>query len=343
MNRSIAYFLSLLLLLSSCASVSRQQVVFDVLRPAAYTLPTWADSIIVVEAVENPQMSDVTIDATNQLARGLAESGQARMPYTICKAVANEIAKSGYMKVVQHMPHVAQDVFADTVNKLLSGSQNTIVLALTKLNSNSTVGISRVEDEDGDMVDCATLVCATASQFTLVAQGGVSQPLEERNDTLLFVSCGSSLSTIVKGLPQITDRYTEQGQDVGQKTADMLIPVWTRVRRNIYTTNNKNMAAAATWVSKNNWDEARNLWTDTYMNSQTIENRIFSALNIALSYEREDLPEEAALWCSKALDMLETANADTKKEMTSVGKHAQSMFTYLLRRTEQKSLLDKQM
>ena len=52
-NRALLYVLSLVILLltTRCASVSYKSVTFDVLQPADYTLPTWTDTIMVVDNV----------------------------------------------------------------------------------------------------------------------------------------------------------------------------------------------------------------------------------------------------------------------------------------------------
>ncbi len=187
------------------------------------------------------------------------------------------------------------------------------------------------------------MTCVTDSRFCLMASSTAKEPLDMRHDTLIFTSCGDYLEEIVNGLPQIHAQYEERAEDVGNKTAEMFIPSWARVRRIIYTTTDKEFTSASTWVKSGDWDEARNLWIEAYTSTSKKATRIHAALNIALSYEREDDTVQASMWCSKALDDIETLSSREAENLAQEKNMANQMFKYLMERTEQKADLDKQM
>jgi hypothetical protein len=214
---------------------------------------------------------------------------------------------------------------------------------LQDLESSATIGVQDSHDEDGDAQKCASLICATSSTFSLVTSPSQSFPLSTRHDTLVYEACKPTLREVVANLPQISFRYRDLADNVGVRTADMLIPVWQRVYRRIYVTTDPRSTAASSWVDKNKWQEARNLWVDIYMNDKSAPERVRAALNVALSYEREDDSQQAALWCSKALDLIEAASPDVMKSLASEQRHANAMFNYLVERMNQQATLDKQM
>lgn len=333
------------LALASCASVSYKTVGFDVLRPAEYTLPSWTDTLILVDNVAKPVCTDSSLPADyksygqdfNRFGHTMADCAFRSMLY--------EFKKSGYMGI--RLLGNPLKLNAYRIDSLLIGHPGSVILSLDKMESKSVMRFAgEQENMDGQIETCVDIVTDMHTRMSLITSPQSRVELTERTDTLRFQSCGTTNYDIARGFPQVMTRYQRQGNHLGYLYVDALLPTWERVYRSFFVTNNKDMSAAAEWVEKNDWEEAKNLWFRAYEESgkagKTAES-VRAAINMAVANEREDNPVEASLWCSRALDAIDAADAKTQEKLVTEKKRAESMFAYLMIRIEEKKDLDKQM
>ena len=330
-------------MLTGCASVNYETAPYDVLRPAIVTLPQWVDTIVMA-TMTTPQYAEESIDHNASTVAALAAASQKQMPRKLCRAVAEELNESGYLAATTEIIDLTEtSVRAARIDSVLRGHPGRIILALDQLIVNSGLSLSEHEDEESETKEtCVTLTCATTSHFSLLSSTTTSNPLDTRNDTLFFMACGGGVTTMVSKLPNVSQKYEEVAAETGRLTADMLIPTWEKVRRYVYVTNTKSMMSAASWVEQDNWEEARKFWNETILTSKKETDKVRACLNMAVSYEREDDIASAALWCSKALDRLESIDVQ-KSKLKSEYRMAKNMFNYLMERADEKEILDKQM
>lgn len=329
--------------LTGCATVSYKTVGFDVLRPADYTMPSWADTVLLANGVATPVCNDSTIPAGDA---GFAKNmwvytrGLVTAMFDEMKTNFNE---SGYISL-RYIDR-PQTITPQLVDSLLKGHPHTVILALDKLECNSSLRVSgSVIDEDNNSVEgCLDIVARTSSRLTLIASPYSRMSLSPRADTLIFSSCGATTAEVVRGFPILSIRYKEQGRETGKQYAGSLLPTWQRVYRSLYVTNSQEMNSAATWVEQNEWQEAKNLWASIYDGKKKTPEKVRAAINLATAAEREDDPVEASMWCSKALDLIEKADAKTAAKLKQEKSRAENMFSYLLTREKEKKQLDKQM
>lgn len=365
-NRALLYVLSLVILLltTRCASVSYKSVTFDVLQPADYTLPTWTDTIMVVDNVVNGLCIDSTLSPNDKRLMDIASYGQGVIPERLVANVSAYIDKSGYVAahecsrlrssseiikgILKYGEEGWQRIIAKRplsnhdVDSILMGRQHSVILSLDSVVSESYITSIQEANHDGETQICAFIEMATTTHFTLVTPLHQRIPLETRKDTLRFESCGANYYEVGTNFPPFRDRYIEQCSYIAKLYASSLIPTWDRVQRAVYVTNNNLMLSAATWLDANNWDEAKALWTNVWVDADE-PNKLRAALNLALAAEREDDAVQAALWCSRALDTFEAMPAKQQDKLKREKQKADDMFAYFIRRQHDKEVLDKQM
>lgn len=347
--------------LAGCASVGYKSVAFDVLRPAGYTLPAWADTILIFDGVAAPVVTDSSVppESMSLAVRGRAEA----LAQSICGHMAKTFNSSGYMAARFVNPaslegyvadaeklgleeadrlHARHAITASEADSLLRGHHSYIILSLCRLNSSATIK-AEAADVGGQSQVCADITCATTTQLVLVTAAGLQAPLDLRQDTLLFSVCDVNPAAVAGRLPQLRQRYEEQAEYVGGCLANAFIPAWQRVVRSLYVSSESDMMSAAAWVDEGRWDEAQNLWGRIVAQSSNVTERVRAALNLALSYERADYPDTASLWCSKALDLIESADGGKAQKLQPEKEKASHMFSYLIERQRQKEELDAQM
>ncbi len=331
------------LLLSGCATVSYKTVGFDVLRPADYTLPAWTDTIVMVDNVKKAECTDSTFPPNN-LHIQVNQENYARVAIShIMRTMKVDFRNSGYMSL-RYIERRLYPLTKERIDSLLQGHPSTAILAVDNYECKSVLRTAgdRLTD-DNEIEGCIDMVTENKSRISLITSPYNKIELTPRTDTLIFESCGSTTIDVVNGFPSISTRYQLMGNHVGDQYADALLPTWQRVYRSIYVTNNKDMAAAASWVGQGEWEEAKNLWYRVYDSDSKVADKVRAAINLALAYEREDTPVEGSMWASKALDAIESADAKHADALKIEKQRAENMFSYFMTRIKEKNALDKQM
>lgn len=330
------------LALNGCATVSYKTVGFDVLRPADYTMPTWADTVLMVDNVTTPVCNDSTVPPGNANFLSNQEAYMRSVGISMFGEMKSNFDQSGYMHL-RYLTH-HQALTTQAIDSLLKGHPHTVILSLDALATTSALRTSGKQiTEDDEILGCLDIVTQTRTRLTLIASPYSRIALTPRTDTLTFSSCGATTAEVVRGFPSLANRYKEQGRETGERYAESLLPTWQRVYRGLYVTNSSEMTSAAAWVDQDEWQEAKNLWISVYEGKSKTAEKVRAALNMATAVEREDDPVEASMWTSKALDLIEKADAKTAAKLKQEKSRAERMFSYLLSREKEKKELDKQM
>lgn len=355
----------LALFASGCASVGYKSVVFDVLEPAACTLPEWVDTVIVKDNVMDGLLVDSTLPPNDPKLKDIADYPYTYMSSVAAQQLVKSLNSTGYVVAVNgHRQYSSQEV-ADGMSKygyegwvamikkrelldsdvdsILAGRPSSVILSLDKMNSCTTLRTAERE-VDGESMLCATIIAATSARLTLVAGPNARMTATWRQDTLLFDVCGYTPHDVALQMPTIHKRYEEQARNTGAQLANEMVPAWRRVYRSIYVTNNRPMMAAGEWVDLNDWEKAKDLWQSVYQDAKSKPaERMRAAINYALALEREDDAVEAAMWVSRALDIYEALAPKDRNKLADECLRAKAMFGYLIERQHRKAELDKQM
>lgn len=327
-------------MLTACSSVGYKAISFEVLRPANYTLPAWTDTVIVADGVLCPVATDSTVPANmmDSITAGRAE----KLCQQVCQAMMTSINNSKFLKAKMWFPQNGKrGLSTSDINTMLKGTSHTIILSLSELSSSANIKAYAADEGEGTMM-CGMITASTATRMEIVTSPTSRYPLDMRNDTIIFTACDYTPTLVAEKLPSVSRRYINQGVYVGEKNADAFIPVWQTVYRSIYVSSESDMLAAASWIEKDSWNEAINLWNRVATDAKHTADKVRAMLNLALAYERADDPTLAAIWCSRALDTIDAMGSKAKK-LDDEKERATSMFAYLMERQQQKNALDAQM
>lgn len=111
----------------------------------------------------------------------------------------------------------------------------------------------------------------------------------------------------------------EASDFAGMVPVKHLLPYWTTAERYLFTGGSVNMRDAAVFVRENNWEQAIELWKQTYGKKKKGKQKMYAACNVALGYEMMDSISTAEEWALKAQEVAyEVDKIEEKKERPEV-------------------------
>ena len=99
---------------------------------------------------------------------------------------------------------------------------------------------------------------------------------------------------VVNNMPSIPDNKLIV-EETDEKKKD-----WKTSSRYLFTSGSVNMRDAAVYVRENNWQQAIELWKQTYEKKKKGKQKMYAAYNVALGYEMQDSIQAAEEWALKA-------------------------------------------
>ncbi len=103
----------------------------------------------------------------------------------------------------------------------------------------------------------------------------------------------------------------------GQSSARKLGPYWTDTQRMLYSGPGNTMRKAARMAMKDQWVEAASIWNKlSKEDNKTLAAR--ASYNIALTYERDDLLDQAGLWATYADSLVNDNNMDIYSKLLMI-------------------------
>lgn len=325
-------------LLAGCASVSLQSVYFDQLQPATATIPAGADTLYIVSTDDRARISDSTVQATDPALAEIMWTQEVLAYSRLADPLAKLLNEGKYIGARRLVGKYGQTPAArlDSLRRLY-GHAPMLLIGRQEAQSWFDIDRSHAPDEV-----CVAMPCVSAVELTLLVDGRANS-LPTRRDTLIFTTCQPSLALAAKHLPQPRDKYREMWSNVADHIESTLVPWWQRTRRDLFVSTNYDSQEAALKAQADNWHAARDDWQRIYATSQSPAERARAAINVAVSFEREDNANDAALWASMALDVIEAADQKTQQHLDEETTQAQGIFRASLRRQDQLILLNSQM
>ncbi len=306
--RQLHPFLLILLMAATLASCSTtyQLRQIDILRPAAYTLPSDARSVVLVNNTL-PYRSATTHRIVMLPEYATIDSLYLdRMPVVIMESLKKELINRGYFDRVEidtisiKDPQSKRMAAADqnTINNMAIRYGTYAVLLLDDFSYETLLQID--QPEYGWYFATLTADSKTLWRFSAIG-GNTIGTFEVQKDTLYWSGEGNSPQLSTANIPNHLSVLYELGKYAGSRFANQITPYWESKSRVIFTSGNGYFMNAADWASKNNWDEASKLWNYIYQNGKTIE-KARAASNIALAMEMEGRIDEAAIWCALSIN-----------------------------------------
>ena len=142
------------------------------------------------------------------------------------------------------------------------------------------------------------------------------QPLEklkmakfEVQDTIFWERSGVTLQETYEKLPLIKEALIGGAIENGQNFAEYISPGWKPEERSYFLTNNDNADKAISYLKKNEWIEAENIWK-AYATSTSATFRSKIEYNLALAAEMNGNLDEAIEWAKKSLKSAHSGAAE---------------------------------
>ncbi len=157
-------------------------------------------------------------------------------------------------------------------------------------------------------------------------------------DTIFWSGVGVDINHSVSSFPAIQSAILELGEYMGVSFADKIVPYWEPVNRRLYKSGNPYFVSAAEWLGKNNRYEAEKLWGYIYEKG-TDKNKCRAANNIAVSMEVRGELQKAMEWAYKSYLVCEASGSLTNGEDKRVAKQ---LYMDLVQRYRDEKKLEKQ-
>lgn len=328
------YKLSIIVLaaaMQACASVSYTAYTFERLRPADYVLPQNCDTIVIMNSLPSATARDLSGNTSAEV-----KSCMRNLPDIGNVFFAREVNNSKFVHIAIEGKTFEYKILPTKIDSICRARSAQAVISLRDY-SVDTQSVYSVDRDDIVRLDNQIIITA---QYAFMLPDGRWRDFELRVDTVGWIVRGASEQDAYRRLPPQKNMYYSAAQRAGENFAEQIVPAWETCSRYIYSSRNRLMTDAAEWVRREQWDNARDLWQEVYLTGSALD-RARAAVDLALYYERQDNVGTASIWCSKALDLIQSGQCP--KLETRVVNTAEALFVELMERQDEIVLLDKQM
>ncbi|WP_430812195.1 MULTISPECIES: DUF6340 family protein [unclassified Carboxylicivirga] len=304
-------FLTITLLIFVFMSCKTYDVMhFEVLRPAAYSVPPQIKTLVIVDNAypfnpddahiahvvgEEVRLDTVRVDSFAAVIAGNLQQELLRRRFfdtVYIDTVSYNTADQG------------QSLRALTPAQIIdigTRHQADAVLSLAAASYGTDIKVEDMSVEYYAMMDVAGTVywrLWDAYSATVLHQ-------ELQRDTLYWDGIGASIDASVMYFPSLKEATIELGSFLGATYADKLTPYWEPVERKVYTNGNPHFVSAIEWLNKDNRYEAEKMWGYVYAHGNSRE-KGKAAYNIAVSMELRGDLEQAVQWAYKSYEAFRT-------------------------------------
>ena len=339
----IVPYLFLAMLMVACSTPYQVRQI-DVLRPAAYTLPSNVKNIVLVDNTLPYRNKGVHTVEVGGRVSSIDSFYNDRMPAILLQGLQQELLNRGFFA----------NVFIDTLSQKQPWIHRSNSLSQKQIDE---VGLRYGADAVLSLDDYAYATSLQVTQpefnwyFSLLsanmkslwrfaALGNPNQgTFEVQKDTLFWSGEGLTPDLSVQDFPDYGTILSSLADFAGYNFANQITPYWEPVSRVFFADGNEFFINAAAWTQKDNWDEAIKIWGYIFQNGKPIE-KARAATNLSYALEMKGEIDEAAIWCAKGLAIYDTLRGkNIEKEKAQVGV----FFKELLKRQQDIARLKKQM
>ncbi len=337
------YVLSLLvtLLLFSCKSY--EEMHYEVLRPAGYSVPPTITSVVLVDNAYPFNPNDAHI------AHVLGD--EVKLDTVRVDTFASVILSQ--LKMELDLRQFFDTVYIDTLkyNTVSAGKQfrqltpSQIIEICEKHDADALLSLAGVEYGTSIKVhDMGAEYYATMDAggfgYWRLFDGYSAEGLHAqlKRDTLYWDSVGQGIETSVAAFPSLQEATVELGRYLGASFADELAPYWELVERRVYTAGSAHFVNATEWLNKDNRYEAEKLWGFIYEHGNSRE-KGKAANNISVSMEARGEIALAMEWAYKSYEAFEMKGVTGKADERRVAK---ALYLDMVKRYRDIKKLDEQ-
>ena len=341
MKINYTFYLLLILLAISCKTY--EEMHYDILRPAEYSVPAEIKSIVIVDN-SYPFVPD---DAHIAHVMGDLIRLDTVNVDTFTSVIISDLRKELALR------QFFDTVYSDTTryNTLNGGSaykafdHSEINSICDKFNVDAVLSLEGAQyGTEINVMDMGAEYYATMDVdgllFWRMYDRFLETPLYKtaQVDTLYWDGVGAGINHSAATFPSIEDAVVELGEYLGFGFADKIVPRWESVSRKLYTTGNPYFSSATEWMSKGNHYEAEKLWGYLYEKGKE-KDKCKAANNIAISKEERGDLRDAMEWAYKSYQASELSESITNSEER---RTARQLYLDLVRRYRDQKKLDKQ-
>lgn len=334
MNRAINFItqicisLAFLIATASCHSLYS----FETLMPAKYTLPGNIDTLLIVSGVRPNNWTDSTYISNDFLREGIVFIDN-RITLVVPTIAYTELNAYQYIPVKVHNKIIDSEIVPYIADSLCSAYHANAILLLDSLDLKITHTPVRPDNLENYNNQDEYYIKSNATgrcKWALISRTGHRREFEPYNKSIEGASDLFELKT------HRVISYEISKELATQMAAD-LTPSWTKIERFAFYSHNRKFIDAIDLLEQENFKASRDLLYSIYENSHK-KNRFRAAIDISLTYEREGNIDAAAIWCSKALDILDEFHG-----MKSEKEYCNELFGMLEARKKDLLRLDRQM
>lgn len=338
MRRNYTIGLFLCMLVISCKTY--KEVHYDVLRPAAYSVPPEIKSLVVVNNsfpfnADNAHIAMVVGDEV-RLDTVQVDSFAAIVISSLRKELAyRQFFDTVYADTVRYNQVDVGRAFKvlrpSEVSSICSKFDADAVLSLEGARYGTNINVLDMGEEYFSTMDANGLL------FWRLYDRYEKVPLYKTSqvDTIFWSGVGANVNNSVGSFPSLKDATIELGGYLGATFADQLVPFWEPVTRRIYVSGNPLFVNASEWLAKDNRYEAEKIWAYIYEKGSAKE-KWRSANNIAVSMEARGELKKAMEWAYQSYQACENAGGIEAVDA------AKDLYVDLVRRYRDEKKLSKQ-
>ena len=149
------------------------------------------------------------------------------------------------------------------------------------------------------------------------------------NDSIFWDYAAPSIAQAGAGLISETEMLKEASEFAGTVPVKYMLPHWKTSSRYLFTSGSVNMRDAAVYVRENNWQQAIELWKQTYEKKKKGKQKMYAAYNVALGYEMQDSIQAAEEWALKAQTLAREKSKTDKKETGEIHDGTISYYIFI--------------
>jgi len=341
MKKVYFYYFFILLLASSCKSYN--EIHFDVLRPAEFSVPPEIKSVVIVDNSYPFNADNAHFALIDGKIQRLDTVVVDSFPTVTISALQKELALRQFFDTVyvdtlryntKNNGSAFKTLKSSDISSICKKFNADAVLALEGAQYGTQITVQNMGEEYFSIMEAHGMV------FWRLYDLYEDSPIYKTNqrDTLFWDGIGAEMQNSVSSFPSLKNAALELGGYLGATFTDKLVPFWEPVKRNIYVKGNWHFINAAEWIRKKNRYEAEKLWGYIYETGSNKE-QARAANNIAVSLEARGLLKDAMEWAFKSYDAYKNVSgvvSVTEKEA------AKNLYVDMVRRYRDQEKLNKQ-
>lgn len=336
-------FITLLLLLNSCASSNLYFTSLDVLKPAEVTFPPYIKNIVVVNNAAKQPVSTGHIDINIYDKKTNIEENTDSAAIFATTSLRDEMASVRFFEKVELSTtnqnntgifNSTNDLSNLRIKSLCAMYDADAVIALNEIAiADTTQQIKLIEEQF-----YGYLSVDVKTKWTIYLPDGQKTSVPFR-DSFLWEALENDYTVASQRIPKIADAMADACILSGSNTSKRMIPTWEKEDRYFFGSKDKTMKEAMDSVSYHKWNKSIELWKTVFETAKSNKLKYRALHNIAVAYEITGNVNDAINYSKKSLDLYSSDFFNPDKD----GHIIVSYYSEIKKRAEEVKLVKQQL